>query len=214
MIKIQKFECNMFQENCYVASDETKECVIIDCGAFYQEERKAITDYINGNGLTPKHLLCTHGHIDHNFGDNMILECFGLYPEVNKRDEVLMENMAAQAQTFIGLAYNEKTPEIKDYLTDNGIVKFGNHSFTIIPTPGHTPGSVMLYCKEEKVVFSGDTLFKLSIGRTDFDLGCYNDIIESLKNIVKILPPDTTVLPGHGEKTSIRFEEKHNPYMK
>ena len=152
MIKIQKFECNMFQENCYVASDETKECVIIDCGAFYQEERKAITDYINGNGLTPKHLLCTHGHIDHNFGDNMILECFGLYPEVNKRDEVLMENMAAQAQTFIGLAYNEKTPEIKDYLTDNGIVKFGNHSFIIIPTPGHTPGSVMLYCKEEKVV--------------------------------------------------------------
>lgn len=214
MIKIQKFECNMFQENCYVASDETKECVIIDCGAFYQEERKAITDYIKGNGLTPKHLLCTHGHIDHNFGDNMILECFGLYPEVNKRDEVLMENMAAQAQTFIGLAYNEKTPEIKDYLTDNGIVKFGNHSFTVIPTPGHTPGSVMLYCKEEKVVFSGDTLFKLSIGRTDFELGCYNDIIESLKNIVKILPPDTTVLPGHGEKTSIRFEEKHNPYMK
>ena len=214
MIKIQKFECNMFQENCYVASDETKECVIIDCGAFYQEERKAITDYIKGNELTPKHLLCTHGHIDHNFGDNMILECFGLYPEVNKRDEVLMENMAAQAQTFIGLAYNEKTPEIKDYLTDNGIVKFGNHSFTVIPTPGHTPGSVMLYCKEEKVVFSGDTLFKLSIGRTDFELGCYNDIIESLKNIVKILPPDTTVLPGHGEKTSIRFEEKHNPYMK
>ncbi len=214
MIKIQKFECNMFQENCYVASDETKECVIIDCGAFYQEERKAITDYIKGNGLTPKHLLCTHGHIDHNFGDNMIFEYFGLYPEVNKRDKVLMENMAVQAQTFIGLAYNEKTPEIKDYLTDNSIVKFGNHSFTVIPTPGHTPGSVMLYCKEEKVVFSGDTLFKLSIGRTDFELGCYNDIIESLKNIVNILPPDTTVLPGHGEKTSIRFEEKHNPYMK
>ena len=81
----------MFQENCYVVSDDTKECVIIDCGAFYEEEKKAITDYIKDNGLQPKHLLCTHGHVDHNFGNKFILDTFGLRPEVSKHDMPLME---------------------------------------------------------------------------------------------------------------------------
>ena len=84
---ITRFACNMLQENCYVVSDDTKECVIIDCGAFYQEERKAIVDYIRSNGLKPVHLLATHGHIDHNFGNNTIYEEFGLKPEVDAHDE-------------------------------------------------------------------------------------------------------------------------------
>ena len=80
MLNIKRFACNMLQENCYIASDDTKECVIIDCGAYYEEERKAIVDYIRNNELVPKHLIVTHGHLDHNFGNNTIYEEFGLKP--------------------------------------------------------------------------------------------------------------------------------------
>ena len=211
---IEKFVCNMFQENCYIMSDDTKECVIIDCGAFYEEERKAIVEYINDNKLMPKHLICTHAHIDHNFGDNTIYGAFSLKPEVSYKDKILMEHLPEQAKAFIGLSYKEPIPAVGKYFDEDYTISFGNHKLSVIPTPGHTPGSVMFYCKEDKVVFSGDTLFKLSIGRTDFQLGSYPDIIESLKNIAKLLPDDTVVLPGHSEQTSIGFEKAHNPYFK
>ncbi|MBR2772094.1 MAG: MBL fold metallo-hydrolase, partial [Bacteroidales bacterium] len=97
MIKVQKFVCNMLQENCYVVNDETRECVIIDCGAFYPEERQAIVQYIRDNQLIPKHLLGTHGHLDHHFGDDTIYKYFGLKPEVHGGDGDMMENMSEQA---------------------------------------------------------------------------------------------------------------------
>ncbi len=214
MLSIEKFECNMFQENCYIVSDDTKECIIIDCGAFYEEERCAIVNYITKQGLTPTHLISTHGHIDHNFGNNTIFEKYKLKPEVCSKDELLMNNLAAQAKAFIGLNYTESIPDVGKYYDENYKIKFGNHIMSVIPTPGHTPGSVMLYCKEENVVFSGDTLFKMSIGRTDFQFGSYPDIIESLRNITSLLPPETVVQPGHGDKTTIGFEAMHNPYLK
>ena len=92
----------MLQENCYVVSDETKECVIIDCGAFYPEERTAITQYIKENQLKPVHLLVTHGHLDHNFGNNTIYQEFGLKPEVSAADENLMKGLAKQAERQAG----------------------------------------------------------------------------------------------------------------
>ena len=100
MLHIERFQVNMLQENCYVVSDETKECVIIDCGAFYPEERTAITQYIKVNQLKPVHLLVTHGHLDHNFGNNTIYQEFGLKPEVSAADENLMKGLAKQAETF------------------------------------------------------------------------------------------------------------------
>ena len=204
----------MFQENCYIVSDESKECIIIDCGAFYEEERHAIAEYITKQGLTPIHLISTHGHIDHNFGNNTIFEKYHLKPEVCIKDEILMNNLASQAKAFIGLNYNDPIPNVGKYFDEKYTVEFGSHSLSVIPTPGHTPGSIMLYCKEENVVFSGDTLFKMSIGRTDFQFGSYPDIIGSLRNITNILPTDTVVLPGHGDKTTIGFEAMHNPYIK
>lgn len=214
MLNIQKFVCNMFEENCYVVNDETAECVIIDCGAFYEEEKKAVAKYINDKKLTPKHLLCTHAHIDHNFGNQSILDRFGLNPEVCINDKVLMDKLRDQAQAFIGLNYEENIPGVKRYLSDNGTITFGNHSLKVISTPGHTPGSVFFYCEQESVAFSGDTLFQMSIGRTDFELGDYNEIISSLRKIKTSLPPDTVILPGHGGKTTLDEELKYNPYFK
>lgn len=204
----------MFQENCYVVSDETKECVIIDCGAFYQEEKTAIINYITSQKLIPIRLICTHAHIDHNFGNYAIYKAYGLKPEVCIDDKILMNKLKEQAYTFIGLNYEEEIPDVGRFFTDKDCIQFGTHKFSILKTPGHTPGSVLFYCPSESVAFSGDTLFKMSIGRTDFELGSYDEIIKSLRNIAAELPAETIILPGHGEKTTIKEEMIYNPYFK
>lgn len=201
----------MIKENCYVVSDSSKECVIIDCGAYYEEERRAIVDYILNDNLKPVHLLVTHGHLDHNFGNNTVFDEFGLKPEAGYGDRELIENLKGQAKDTFGVEVDYDFPPVGHYFDDEEVVSFGNHQFSIIPTPGHTPGGVTFYCKEEKVAFTGDTLFKGSIGRTDLG-GSMFMIINSLRELAQ-LPDDTTILPGHGDSTTIGDELAHNPYM-
>lgn len=214
MLHIQRIICNMFQENCYIVSDDTKQCVIIDCGAHHPNERKAITSHIAEGGLKPVHLLATHAHIDHNFGNNTILEAYGLHPEVAMADKPLMGSLRQQASAFAGIDYEEDIPEAGLFFSKGQQITFGNHTLSIIPTPGHTPGSVVFYCEEEKVAFTGDTLFQGSIGRTDFEMGSYLDMCNSLRTLASALPADVTVLPGHGPQTTMGEELQHNPYLK
>lgn len=212
MINIKTFICNMLQENCYVVSDETGECVIIDCGAFYEEECKAIVEYISSKHLQPKHLLATHGHLDHNFGNNTIEEAFGLHVELSERDQSLIDHADQQAKLFYGEPLQQPLPPTGTPLTEKSPITFGTHSLQVLNTPGHSRGSVTLYCKEEGIAFTGDTLFKHSIGRTDFAGGNMFQIIQSLRMLAQ-LPDDTIVLPGHGDRTTIGEELAHNPYM-
>ena len=100
----------MLQENCYVVSDETKECMIVDCGAFYPEERQAIVDYIRTNNLKPMHLVATHGHFDHNFGNDTIYKEFGLKPEIHRKDERLLQTIGDQAMTIVGANIDAEMP--------------------------------------------------------------------------------------------------------
>ena len=212
MIKIERFVCNMIQENCYVVSDETDECAIVDCGAFYPEERKAIEKYIKENGLRPTHLMVTHGHIDHNFGNKWVYDTYGLKAEVHAADEDFMEQLPQQAQALCGVTINEEMPPVGKYFEGDTTIQVGNLKFTVLETPGHTPGSVFFYCKEEHVAFSGDTLFHYSVGRTDFKGGSRFMLIQSLRMIGQ-LPDETIVLPGHGERTTIGIEVTGNPFM-
>ena len=212
MFKVQRFECNMLQENCYVVSDETRECLIIDCGAFYPEEKKEILEYIRDNNLTPKHLLATHGHLDHNFGNQFILDEFGLKVEIHRDDEDFITHSEEQAEKFFGLMSFGKLPEVGRLLTGSDTIHFGNHRFSIIETPGHSRGGVFFYCKEENVCFSGDSLFRGSIGRTDLNGGSMFMLIQSLRSISQ-LPDDTIVLPGHGPQTTIGTEVATNPFL-
>ena len=212
MLKIQTFEVNPLYENCYVVSDDTKECVIIDCGAFTESEQEAIITYINKNGLKPVHNIGTHGHLDHHFGDAAILSAFNLLPEVSDGDEVLMLHSKEAALQMLGMDLNIDLPAGELRLTENNTISFGSHTLRIIRTPGHSRGSVSFYCAEENVLFTGDTLFKGSIGRTDFPGGSMFQIISSLRELAQL--PDTTIVyPGHGPQTSIGFELAHNPYM-
>ncbi len=211
-MNIKNFTCNMLQENCYVVSDETKECVIIDCGAYYDDEQQAIVNYIKDNELVPRHLLVTHGHLDHNFGNDMLNREFGLQPEVSTRDEHIIMNLTMQAQQFYNLSLELNTPTIKHFFEDNELISFGNHKLKVLETPGHTKGSVCFYCAEENVLFSGDTLFRGSIGRTDLGGGSMIQIIQSLRFLAQ-LPDETIVFSGHGPSTTIGNELAHNPYM-
>jgi len=211
MIEVRRFVCNMLQENTYIVSDETREAVVIDCGALYDEERRAVVDYIEKQQLKPVHLLCTHGHFDHNFGNDTIWHSYGLKPEVAAEDEVLMD-LKTQVEQMIGTGYQNDVPPIGRLLSTDDTINFGSHQLTILPTPGHTRGSVSFYCQAEDVVFTGDTLFHMSIGRTDFPGGSWTQMADSLK-LLATLPDNTKVYTGHGEPTTIGVERQYNPYM-
>lgn len=213
MFTIKTFPFNLLQENTYVVSDETHECVIIDCGAYYEEERKAITDYITGNGLRPTHLLATHGHWDHNLGIDTIFNAFGLQVEAAAEDEFLITDIPHNFQSIIGAPLRRKFPAVGRFFDKDEVIRFGNHELQVLKTPGHSPGSVVFYCAQEHIAFTGDTLFRMSVGRTDFEGGSYEALMNSLNQILANLPVETIVLPGHGPQSTIGKELRFNPYL-
>lgn len=214
MITVKKFVCNPLQENTYVVSDDSRECVVIDCGAFFDDERKAIVSYINTQQLKPVRLLCTHGHFDHIFGCDTIFDAFGLQPEVHSDDAYLTDDLNAQVKQMLGTDLQLQMPAIGHYLADGEVIAFGHHQLKVLHTPGHTPGGVVFYCEQERTAFSGDTLFRMSIGRTDFEKGSYEQIIDSLHNVIAKLPADTTVYTGHGPLTVVGEEVAMSPYFR
>lgn len=213
-MNIKRFMCNPLQENCYVVSDDTKECVIIDCGCYYPNEKDALKNYISENSLKPIHLIATHGHLDHNFGNADIFQTYGLKVEVCSEDAYLIEHLPEQGADLFGMSIIEDQPEVGRWLNDGDTITFGNHSLKVMQTPGHTPGSALLYCEAEHTVFTGDTLFRMSIGRTDFDGGSWQQMEQSLTNVVSKLPKETIVLSGHGPQSTIADELLYNPYLR
>ena len=214
MLTVKCFTCNMLSENCYVVSDESRDCVIIDCGAYYPEEGQAIVGYIRQQQLTPRHLLCTHGHFDHCMGNGYIFRAFGLKPRAHQDDSFLMEKMEQQTSDILGIPIHLDVPPVGSYLTDSDTITFGSHTWQILHTPGHTPGGIVFYDADEHIAFSGDTLFRMSIGRTDFERGSYADMITSLHMLATQLPADTKIYAGHGPETTMADEIRYNPYLK
>ena len=213
MITIKTFAFNLLQENTYVVSDDSLECVIIDCGAYYEDERKAIINYIKSEGLTPRHLLATHGHWDHNLGIDTIYEAFGLQVEAAKEDEYFITDIPRNFKSIIGAPLRREYPAVGRFFDDDETIRFGHHAFQVLKTPGHTPGSVVFYCAEERTAFTGDTLFRMSVGRTDFEGGSYADLMNSIAHVLAKLPPETVIHTGHGPESTIGYELRYNPYM-
>ena len=211
MIEIKAIECNMLAENCYIVSDETKECMIVDCGAYGPAEQQAISKYITDNELKPVLYVLTHGHFDHILGSKWLCETYNLQPVICERDAELYKTFRTDCQTF-GFTVDYDLPAIGRCLNDGNEVSFGSHTFKAINTPGHTKGGMCYYCADENVMFTGDTLFRNSIGRTDFPGGSMFQIIQSLRMLMQ-LPDETEVYPGHGPKTSIGYEGASNPYL-
>ena len=214
MMTVRTFQCNMLQENTYILHDDSREAVIIDCGAFFAAEHQAIDAYLRDNRLTPVHLLCTHGHLDHCLGNVGIWKEYGLNPEVMADDEFLITKLDKQARELFGFELKDEIPPVGRFLADGDAISFGTHQLDVISTPGHTPGSCIFWCRDEQTAFTGDTLFHLSIGRTDFERGSYQDMMKSMARLRDTLPPETTLYTGHGPKTLMSTELQANMYLR
>ena len=212
-MKVKKFEFNMFPVNCFVLSDETNEAVIVDAGCFYPEEKQRLKDYIESNGLTVKHVLNTHLHLDHVFGNPYLFQEYGLRPEGGEQDEFWLAKVADMARSF-GFMYEEQQPALGKYLHEGDTVTFGNTELKVSHVPGHSPGSLVYSNEEDACLFSGDVLFEGSIGRADLAGGNFNQLIEGIRSKLFVLPEETRVYPGHGYDTSIGYEKKNNPFFR
>ena len=203
----------MFPVNCYVIWDETKEAVVIDAGCFYDEEKQALKNFILSNELNVKHLLNTHLHLDHIFGNPFMLKEFGLQAEACQIDEFWLESAPKQSRMF-GFELKEAPVPLGKYLIDGDIITFGNITLEAIHVPGHSPGSLVFYCKKENCMFSGDVLFQGSIGRADLTGGNFEELKEHICSRLFILPNETIVYPGHGAPTTIGIEKAENPFFR
>ncbi|OJU52944.1 MAG: MBL fold hydrolase [Bacteroidales bacterium 45-6] len=211
-MKIKQFEFNPIRENTYVAYDETNECVIIDPGCFYPDEKMELLDFILDNDLVVKHLLNTHLHFDHVFGCKFIEERLGMLTHAHAKDEFLLDKMSTQLKMF-GFPDQGEKPSIGTYIQENDVICFGNQKLAVLEVPGHSPGSVVFYSEEGQCAFVGDVLFRGSIGRTDLEGGNFEQLIGGIRQKLFKLPSDTIVYSGHGPCTTIGYEQKNNPYL-
>ena len=209
---IKRFEFNMFPVNCYVLWDETKEAVILDAGCFYPEEQAKLKEFIRSNDLKVKYVLNTHLHLDHIFGNAYLERELGLRPIAHKADEFLIPKLAIYCHHF-GFQANEEAPALGGYISDGDEITFGHTKLKALHVPGHSPGGIAYYSEEAGCVFSGDVLFKYSVGRSDFEGGSSQQLMNSIQTKLFTLPDETIVYPGHGEPTRIGDEKELNPYF-
>lgn len=213
MLKVAKFGFYMFGINTYVVYDpEHKECAIIDPGMSRTEEYEALEKFIDREGLKVTHLINTHLHIDHAISDNWVKEKYGVSIEAHADDAPLGKYIAQQAQGF-GIPGEYVAIDIELKLKEGDVIKIGEGELKVLHVPGHSPGSICLYDKEDGFVIVGDTLFEGSIGRSDLPGGNHRQLVDAIKNKLLTLPRDTAVYSGHGNPTTIGREWDTNPYL-
>ena len=194
------------QANCYILHQEkSPSCIVIDPG----EEPGKIADYITKNGWRNEAVLLTHGHFDHITGVSRLLSMVGGKVYVYCEEENLLLDPQLNASVMMGYEVAVQ-PDV--LLKDHQRFSVADMDFEVIHTPGHTKGSCCFYMEEEKMLFSGDTVFMESVGRTDLPTGNGMAIIDSLRSKVLTLPSDVRIYPGHGPETSVAYEMANNPY--
>ena len=210
-MEIKTFYLNPIRVCCYVAWDDTGECVVIDPGSNGPREFQRLKDFIEGRSLKPVKVLLTHGHFDHTLGLADAAAAWNVPVYLHPADaDLLVRSIDWSRQ--LGLTATPYEGPLTG-IADGDTIRFGNTELKVIATPGHTPGGVCYYNEKDAVLFSGDTLFAGSIGRTDFAEGDYDRLIDSIRNKLLPLDGDVTVLPGHGPATSIGYERATNPFV-
>jgi glyoxylase-like metal-dependent hydrolase (beta-lactamase superfamily II) len=211
MIKIDHFTFGPFQENTYILSDETRECIIIDPGCYNEAERAELKAFIASHKLKPVRLLNTHCHIDHVFGNKFSADTWNLGLEIHEKDLPVLKSLLNVARLYQLNA--EESPEPGRFIAEGDKITFGNSSLDVLFCPGHCPGHVVFVSHEQQFVIGGDVLFYGSIGRTDLPGGHYQTLIDSIKNKLFPLGDGYRVYSGHGPETNIGFERKNNPFL-
>lgn len=212
MLNLKDFIFNdLFRERTFILWDETNECVIIDPGCYGPGEEAILSDFIRQNELEVTKILNTHCHFDHILGNHFVKKSYSAPVLAPEKDQYLLELVPKQAPDFSAPNYKHVTPD--QWLNDGDVIQFGNSSLEVLHIPGHTKGHVAFFNRKERLLFTGDTLFKNNIGRTDFPGGDYHTIIKSIKEVLLPLGDDVKVIPGHGEDTTIGQEKKYNPAL-
>ncbi len=212
MITIQQFTFNPYQENTYVLYDETGECVIIDPGMYDSSDQNVFVNWIRKNELKPVLLLNTHCHLDHVFGNKFVFDNWSLRPQFHKGELTVLQSIPGYAPQM-GLTY-ELSPEPETFLEETGTVVFGNSELELIFAPGHSPAHLCFYAREDNFLIGGDVLFYTSIGRTDLPGGNHQQLLNSIREKLFVLPDSVEVYPGHGQSTTIGFEKQNNPFLR
>ena len=200
-MQIKVFPCGQLLTNCYLAWNvESKKAFIVDPG-YISKDLKA---FIVKENIIPEYIILTHGHGDHTGGINDLKKSF---PDIQTLASKKERKFLLDRKT----SYGEGGIECDIYVEDAQEMIIGDTKLKFISTPGHTPGGMCILM--DKILFSGDTLFRTSIGRTDFPGGSSEDIINSIKSKLLVLPGETKVLPGHEEQTTIEYEARFNPFV-
>lgn len=211
MLKTQIFTFNIYEENTYVLSDDSHECVIIDPGCYTREEQAVLTTFLEEQKLSPKYLLNTHGHIDHMLGNAFIKNRYNI-PFI-AHQKITNELLATQMYGHMMGLNPDPSPEPDEYVDEGDEIHFGNTTLHVLYTPGHAEGHISFYYKEAHELYSGDVLFQRSIGRTDLPGGSYSVLMKSIKEKLLPLNNDTKVYPGHGPTTTIGEERINNQFL-
>jgi len=212
MLKVKKFTFNPFSENTYVVTDVLNNSVIIDPGCYYKAEQNELDNYILKNNLKLKSILHTHSHLDHMFGTAYLADKYNLDLWICKEDLVTYQSFEKVCEVYgIPITFSPNpTPKFFDL---KQLIHIDGIKFEILFVPGHSPGHVAFYNKENNFLINGDCLFENSIGRTDLPGGNHQQLLDSIKNEIFQLPDDTLVYCGHGNDTTIKAEKSSNPFL-
>ena len=210
-MNIRIFQVNLFQENATVVWKDGPECVVIDPGCYTNGEFDNLADFVSSKGLRPEAILLTHGHPDHVFGVKRCQDLWHCPVYLSAEDQKVLEN-GCTVSVGLGL----KRPDISfayHDISDGEVIEAAGFRFKVIRTPGHTPGGSCFLEEDEKVIFTGDTLFAGTIGRTDLMYGDYDSEIVSVMEKLMVLDSDIEIRPGHGSPSNIGHERTHNPFL-
>jgi len=207
---IKRLVVGALQTNCYlVGCPQTREGIIIDPGG----DAELILAEVRRLGLKIKYIVNTHGHFDHILANRKVVEGTGAKLAIHPKDEPMLLAKLSGLADFFGLGGIIPSPPPHLRLQEGDQLLVGKLKFEVLHTPGHSPGSISLYNEEEGVIFTGDALFNMGIGRTDLPWGNYHTLMESIRNKLLTLPDETIVYPGHGPPTTIGAEREHNPFL-
>lgn len=202
---IKRIPAGVYAANCYILVDEeSRECAVIDPGG----DAEDLVSFIDETNAKVKYILLTHGHVDHTGAVGYFSEVYGVQAHIHKDDGMFISNGEFM---FGPLKYKGNIVELAMDLEQDKVFSLGGLEIKCIETPGHTPGGVCFLVQDK--LFTGDTLFLRSIGRTDLSGGNFNTLIDSINNRLLTLNPETVVYPGHGPQTSIRYERDNNPFL-
>ena len=204
MLSINRFIFNPIQENTYVVSAPSGESAIVDPGNMDSRETEALLSLVSERGLSVRAIWLTHMHFDHVWGVKELLGGFNVPVMASAEDLFLMEHNSDMTSAW-GLPPVESFG-VTDLVAEGDELVLGDEKFAVIEVPGHTPGGLAFYDKAEGVCFTGDSLFKGSIGRTDFPGGNEEDLLQGIRGKLLTLPEETIILPGHGPQTTVRAE--------